>query len=169
MLTHKFDRETQYSLVTEQVDPVEPDREKPFSHNWTGMVLRAFAAHQAHRDSESVQKAGSLLKSRLFEKDAYNSYQAARYWVRFEYPFWWNNLVAALDTLAWLEFSGEDEQIRLGLDWLIANQQEDGLWKLNYAKEVARDTPRNRAMRHWVGLAICRVFCRFEGMRSYPQ
>ncbi len=39
ILTHKLDRETQYRLTSEYADPLEPDRSKPFSHNWTGMVF----------------------------------------------------------------------------------------------------------------------------------
>jgi len=44
LLTHKLDRATLYRVTSEFAEPLEPDRSKPFSHNWTGMVLRAFAA-----------------------------------------------------------------------------------------------------------------------------
>lgn len=161
MITHKFDRETQYRLVTEDVPPVEPDRSKPFSHNWTGMVLRAFAAHEVYRHSKAAMEAAGLLKSRFFEKDAYTSYQDASYWVRFEYPFWWNNLVAALDSLSLVGVPAEDVQIQKGLDWLLEHEEKDGLWRVTYAKEKPRDTLKNREMRLWITLAICRIFKRF--------
>jgi hypothetical protein len=160
MITHKFDRETQYSLTTEDLDPVEPDRTKPFSHNATGMILRAFASHSHYRYHPDAIKAGNLLKSRFFQKDAYTSYQAASYWVRFEYPFWWNNLISALDTLSLLGFKKDDVQIDKALGWLIDHQQEDGLWLITYAKPDIRDTPKNREMKLWVSLAICRIFMR---------
>ena len=60
MITHKFNREEQYKLTTEFLPPVQPDLSKPFSHNWTGMVLRAFAAHPIYRYCEEAQLAADL-------------------------------------------------------------------------------------------------------------
>jgi hypothetical protein len=37
----------------------------------TGVVLRAFAAHEKYGHSEAARAAGELLASRFFEKDAY--------------------------------------------------------------------------------------------------
>jgi hypothetical protein len=162
IITHKFDRATQYRLTSEYAEPVEPDRSRPFSHNWTGMVLRAFAVHEKYRQSEAARVAAHLLKSRFFQPDCCTSYQAASYWVRFEYPFWWNNLVAALDSLSLIGLSKEDEHIKPALIWLIDHQEENGLWKVSYAKaqEKERETAKAREMKRWVSLAICRVFRR---------
>ena len=90
------------------------------------MVLRAFAVHPEYRKSEAAQAAARLLASRFFQPDRYTSYQAASYWVRFEYPFWWNNLVAALDSVSLIGLTRDDEQIRKALDWLVDHQEEDG-------------------------------------------
>jgi len=109
ILTHPFDGETIYHLTSQYAEPVEPDRSKPFSHNWTGMVLRAFAVHPAYRNSEEARKAACLLVSRFFQPDCYTSYQAASYWVRFEYPFWWNHLVSALDSVSLIGLSKGDK------------------------------------------------------------
>jgi hypothetical protein len=165
LLTHKLDRATQYRLTSEYADPLEPDRAKPFSHNWTGMVLRAFAAHPGYRRSAAAQTAAQLLKSRFFQPDSYTSYQAASYWVRFGYPFWWNNLLTALDSLSLMGFSSRDEQIRQALDWLVDHQQENGLWKVSYARlqEKEKETAQARETKLWVSLAICRVFKRLPG------
>lgn len=160
LLTHQLDRDTQYRLTSELAPPLEPDRSKPFSHNWTGMVLRAFAAHPNYRGNEDVQAAGRLLVSRFFQPDAYTSYQAASYWLRFEYPFWWNNLVSALDTLSLLGFPSSDPSIRRGLDWLMEHQQPDGLWLVTYAKTDGPSTPKTRLLQFWITLAICRIFQR---------
>jgi hypothetical protein len=129
------------------------------------MVLRAFAVHPTYRKSEAARTAACLLKSRFFQPDFYSSYRAASYWVRFEYPFWWNNLVAALDTISLLGFSQEDEQIGKALFWLVEHQQEDGLWKRSYAKPEKREnsTAKAQEMKRWVSLAICRVFRRMYG------
>jgi hypothetical protein len=162
LLTHKFDRATQYRLTSEYAEPVEPDRSRPFSHNWTGMVLRAFAVHEKYRQSEAARVAAHLLKSRFFQPDCYTSYQAASYWLRFEYPFWWNNLVAALDSLSLIGLLKEDEHIQPALIWLVDHQEENGLWKVSYAKAQAKEkeTAKAREMKRWVSLAICRVFRR---------
>jgi hypothetical protein len=162
LLTHSLDRETQHRLTSQHAKPLEPIRSKPFSHNWTDMVLRAFAAHPKHRESEEARAAGNLLKSRFFKPDAYSSYQAASYWVRF--AFWWPNLITSLDSLSRMGFPGDDPDIKTALDWFIENQEPDGLWKVTYVKgKNPVDNERNRERRLWVSLAICRILKRFHG------
>jgi len=163
LITHIFDRATQYLLTTEYAEPVEPDRSKPFSHNWTGMVLRAFAAHPEYRFLEEAKTAAILLKSRFFKADSYTSYQAASYWVRFEYPFWWNNLVSAMDSLSLMGSARDDQHINQALTWLVDHQEESGLWKVTYAKEQVKETQKGKELKLWVSLAICRIFRRFYG------
>jgi len=162
MITHKLDRDTQYRLSSEHAEPLQPDRTKPFSHNATGMILRAFAAHPDYRHAEATLTAAGLLKSRFFQPDAYTSYQDASYWLRFEFPFWWNNLVAALDTLSLVGLSKDDQHIRLALDWLIEHQGADGLWSISLHKPdlVEKETAKTKTMKFWVSLAICRIFHR---------
>lgn len=160
LLTHKLDRANQYRLTSEYTQPLEPDRSKPFSHNCTGIVLRAFAAHPTYRQSEVALVAARLLKSRFFQPDSYTSYQAASYWLRFDYPFWWNNLVSALDSISLIEPSRQDERVQNALKWLVDHQETSGLWKSTYAKPVEKDTPKIRETQLWVTLAICRVFKR---------
>ena len=164
IITHKFDRATQYRLTSQHAEPVLPDRSKPFSHNWTGMVLRAFAVHPEHRKSEAAKLAACLLASRFFQPDRYTSYKAAGYWVRFEYPFWWNNIVAALDSVSLIGLSRDNEQVSKALTWLIDHQGEDGLWKVSYARPNVRETDvaKKRETAAWVNLAICRVLKRLS-------
>ena len=160
LITHKLDRATQYRLTSEHARPLEPDRSKPFSHNWTGMVLRAFAAHPERRHSDAAMAAASLLKSRFFQPDSYSSFRAASYWMRFEYPFWWNSLVSALDSLSLMGLPREDPQIREGLTWLTEHQQESGLWRTSYVRMQERETTRILGMRCWVSFAVCRILKR---------
>lgn len=157
LLTHKLDRNTLYRLTSQHAAPLEPDRTQPFSHNWTGMVLRAFAHHPQHRHSEVAWQAGVLLKSRFFQPDSYTSYRSASYWLRFEFPYWWNNLLTALDSLTRIGFTGDDEQIRLGLQWFVDHQEASGLWRDTYAKDVSKISPRTIERQLWVSQAICRV------------
>ena len=159
VITHDFDGKTMYRLTTQYAEPVEPDRSRPFSHNATGMIIRAFAAHSAYRRSEAAATAAKLLKSRFFQPDRYTSYQAASYWVRFQYPFWWNNLVAALDSISLIDPS-RDEKMDQALDWLLDHQEGDGLWKGTYVEGKEVDNARTRETRRWVSLAICRVLRR---------
>lgn len=156
ILTHKFDRETGYRLTSQYMKAVEPDRTKSFSHNWTDMVLRAFAAHPRYSQTKEARTAGVLLKSTFFMADAYSSYQAPRYWTRF--AFWWPNLLTALDSLSYLGFTKDDPDIKKGLQWFIDNQQPDGLWKLESHKEISTKDWEERL---WLGLAICKILKKY--------
>ena len=88
------------SRSSEHAKPVPLNPEPPFSHNWTGMVLRAFAAHPRYRKSTAAVKAARLLKTRFFQPVIYSAFRDADYWVKFQFPFWWNHLVAALDSIS---------------------------------------------------------------------
>jgi hypothetical protein len=156
ILTQKWDRETGYKLTSQYMEPVAPDRTRPFSHNWTDMVLRAFAAHSKYSESQEAKSAADLLKSSFFKPDAYTSYHSARYWTRF--MFWWPNLLTALESLASLGFTADDPDIKKGLDWFIENQQDDGLWKLESDKDI---NPRDEDERLWLGLRVCRMLKRY--------
>jgi hypothetical protein len=159
ILTHTFDKQTFYALTSKYAKPVEPNLSKPFSHNWTDMVLRAFAVHPKHRHSAEARKAADLLKSSFFQPDYYTSYQDPSYWVRF--LFWWPNIVTALDTLSLMGYSKDDPDIAAGLNWLVQNQLPNGLWKLNYAKG-AKDKAKDAADQLWLTLKIARIFKRFS-------
>jgi len=77
---------------------VEPDRSRPSSHLITGIVLRALAAHPRYRHSADTRRAAELLKSRFFRRDVYPDRAAPSYWLVFSYPFWWTDLLSALDS-----------------------------------------------------------------------
>jgi hypothetical protein len=160
ILTHRFDRKTMYELTSQNAGSVEPDRSKPFSHNCTDMVLRAFAAHPLYRRSSDAKTAANLLKSRFFQPDSYSSYRAASYWVRF--LFWWPNLVTALDSLSLMGFSKDDADIQKALNWFVDHQESSGLWKTTYVKgKPETESYRTKELRLWLSLAISRIFKRF--------
>ncbi|OGO07915.1 MAG: hypothetical protein A2Y92_05425 [Chloroflexi bacterium RBG_13_57_8] len=150
--TVKYDRETWLNLTSRYMKTVRHDRTKPFSHMATDMVLRAFAAHPLYSRSQEARVVGALLKSRFFQPDVYTSYQSPKYWTRF--VFWWPNLLTSLESLALLDFTRDDPDIRRGLDWFIERQEPDGLWKLESGKAInLKDTGE----RQWLGLAVCRL------------
>jgi hypothetical protein len=135
--------------------PIPPDRAIPSSHLATGMVLRALAAHPRYRLRVESQEAGVLLKRRFFSPDAYGSRRAPHYWVKFQFPYWWPNLLTSLDSLSQMGFALDDADIASGVECFILHQEPDGLWPTGY------DKGRKAAlMRGWVGLAIYRVLAR---------
>lgn len=159
ILTHNLSQTTINKLTSTYAEPIEPDRTKPFSHNWTDMALRAFAVDPTRRYAKEAQKAADLLKSTFFQPDVYTSYQDERYWVRF--MFWWPNLVTALESLSLLGYSKDDADIQKGLNWLIENQLPSGLWKLEYGKN-AKQKQAVCIEQYWLTLKIARLFKRFS-------
>jgi hypothetical protein len=158
ILTHTLSRATINKITGTYAEPLEPDRAKPFSHNWTDMVLRAFAVHPTRRRSKEAQVAAELLKSSFFKPDYYTSYQDERYWTRF--MFWWPNILTALESLSAMGYSKDDPDIQKGLRWFVENQLPNGLWKLDYSK-AAKETVSEEQL--WLGLKIARLFKRFYG------
>jgi hypothetical protein len=79
--------------------------------------------------------------------------------VRFQYPFWWNNLVAALDSISLIDPS-MDKQMKEAICWLIDHQRRDGLWKTTYVGGKETNNAKTYAARLWVSLAVCRVLRR---------
>jgi hypothetical protein len=134
---------------------VQPDRSKPFSHLVTGVVLRAFAAHEQHRASSAARNAGALLPSRFFRRDVYPDRGAVDFWTKFTYPFWFTDLLSSLDSLSLLGFDREYAAINQALDWLVAQQRSSGVWELKMLKTA------DKALALWLSLAICRVIKRF--------
>jgi hypothetical protein len=161
ILTHFFDKGTGYKLTSEKVKPVEPDKSQPFSHNWTNMVLMGFAEHPDYSTRPEILKAAKLLKSRFFQKDYYNSYKSAYYWVRF--GFWWPNLLTALTSLYTIGFKRDDEDISLGIKWFVTHQQKDGMWNIkNSPKKNLKETnKKSQERRLWLTLNICRMLKNF--------
>ena len=145
----KFDHSTLKS------ETIKPDISKPSSHLVTGCVLRAFAAHPNYRTRKEAKVAGELLASRFFKRDKYSDRQDISFWTKFSYPFWFTDLLSALDSLSFLNFTPENPQIKNGLNWLTERQEETGGWSLSLLRAKDKDLPL------WIGLAICKVFKRF--------
>lgn len=134
---------------------IAPERSRPSSHLVTGVVLRAFAAHPRYRWSAAARSAGALLVKRLFKPDSYPDRRAAGYWTAFTYPYWFTDLLSALDALAKIGFSNHEQGISRAVEWFRQRQHADGLWRLRTLKMV-REPERDA----WLSLAICRVFVR---------
>jgi hypothetical protein len=145
--------------------PLQPDRRKPFSHLITGMVLRSFAEHSHYRTCDCAINAGQLLASRFFKPDKYVDRRNASYWESVSFPFWFTDIVSALDSLSKMDFSTDNPAIQDALERLTQQQMENGLFDLKLLKTKDKDTS------YWVVLAICRIFQKFFKTRerqSYP-
>jgi hypothetical protein len=139
------------------------DAAKQSSHNITGMALRGLVCHPRYTRTPEARRAGEYLTNRFFQKDSYTSYEARDYWVRFLYPWWWNNLIMALDSLHLIGFTADHPKVREGLEWLAEHQSPDGLWENSYKKGVKKyETECAAESRLWVSLAICRVLKNYE-------
>lgn len=132
-------------------ETIEPDRSRPASHLVTGIVLRALAAHRDCRHVAATRQAGELLKSRFFRRDTYPDRADPSYWLTFSYPYWWTDLLSALDSLAQIGFRAGDPDIARGVAWFIDSQEANGLWN------TGRNRPKRPDSDLWVGLAICRM------------
>lgn len=135
--------------------PNSGDRSKPFSHLVTGMVLRAFAAHPVYRNSGEAKKAGELLASRFFQADKYPDRKNKEFWERVSYPFWFTDIISALDALSFLGFNRNNIHIQKALDFLQLQQNHRGLFDLKIVRGSDAD------LKYWVSLAICRLFKRY--------
>jgi hypothetical protein len=130
----------------------------PSSHNITGMALRGLVCHPRYAHTPEAWRAGEYLTNRFFQKDSYTSYEAGYYWVRFLYPWWWNNLIMALDSLRLIGFAVDHSKVLEGLEWFTEHQSPDGLWENSYKKGAKKHETESAAeVKLWVSLAICRV------------
>jgi hypothetical protein len=145
-------RNKKLDIIEMETPTLEPDRSKPFSHLVTGVVLRAYAAHETYRNADEARIAGQLLLASLFNKDYYPDRGSRDFWLRFTYPFWFTDLVSATDTLSKLGFSNDEPLIQKTIQWFAKNQQDDGLWKL---KTLKNQKKYNTDL--WISLSICRV------------
>jgi hypothetical protein len=150
--------------IMKEPELIKPDKSKPFSHCVTGIVLRAFSAHRKYRKTKEAMVAGELLKSGFFQPDRYPDRKDPIFWTRFTFPFWFTDLLSALDSLSVLGFTKDDPQIEPALKWLSERQQEDGLWKLTLLKAKSIDD-----LPLWISLTICRIFKKFYEKANLEQ
>ncbi len=145
-----------YKDVVNSKKVLQPNRTKPFSYMITGVVLRAFAAHSKYQNKSSVISAGKLLLSKFFESDNYPDRRDISYWTKFTFPFWFTDLLSALDSLYFIGFKNSHPQILKALDWFKNYQLEDGSWDLKLLKGAKIED-----YKQWFNFLISRTFKRY--------
>lgn len=128
------------------------DRNQPFSHLVTGVVLRAFAAHPEYRNSHTAKNATQLLVSRFFERDVYPDRNLKDDWIRFSFPFWQTDILSSLDIVGLVEPSlATDKKVLNSKQWFVEHQEPSGLFGGHLLKDRYHD------LQLWYSYAICRA------------
>ncbi|MFQ6108078.1 MAG: hypothetical protein ACE5L7_00805 [Candidatus Aminicenantales bacterium] len=152
---NKQELKSRYNLEAQlNLDPIKPDKSRPFSHLVTGMVLRALAESPTWRDSREAWEAGELVLSRFFRPDKYEDRRMTSFWEEITYPFWATDILSSLDSLSKIGFDAHNEKVQQGLRWLQRKQKKEGYWESGVAKSALED-------HLWVTLAVLRVIKRF--------
>jgi hypothetical protein len=149
-------------LITKNRETVkEWDKAKPLCINSTGMIIRAFANHTLYRKAKEALIAAQLLKQYFFKNNNYKSYKHKDHWLFFQFPYWWNNLVSALDSISMIYINHDDEDIKKAVNWFIEHQEKNGLWKISYSNiHKNTQTSKTKESQLWITLGICRILKR---------
>jgi hypothetical protein len=122
----------------------------------TGVVLRSLAASEAHRRREETLMAATFLASRLLLPDSYPDRKGVEYWTKFSFPFWFTDLVSALDSLSLIGIPAANPSVAKALVWFRSRQRADGTWRLQYLKGAGI------SIDEWVHFALCRALRRYS-------
>lgn len=155
----------QIKMITKNRETLKQwDKAKPLCLNSTGMIIRAFASHNVYRTTQAAKTAAHLLKRNFFRENNYQSYKHKDHWLFFQFPYWWNNLVSALDSVSLIFPDKDDADIRNAVNWLTEHQEKNGLWKISYSGIHSNtQTSKTREAQLWITLVICRILKRLFG------
>ena len=134
------------------------DPTRPSAHMVAGIVIRAFANHPTYRQTPEARKAADFLVSRFFESDKYSFRQHKRYWTKYTFPFWWNDLIGCMDALSLMDYPVDTPGVQDALDHFRKTQLPNGTWGLDLL--AGKTIPD---ITSWFDLVICRIFKRFYG------
>jgi hypothetical protein len=95
-----------------------------------------------------------MLAGRLCKPDVYVDRRAPEYWERVSFPFWFTDIVSALDSLSMVGFGVNDARIQAALEWLYKKQNPEGDFDLKIVRG------RDKFTNYWIALAVCRLMKR---------
>lgn len=147
-------RGANYTQETLRRPVLRADRRKPSSHMVTGIVLRAFAAHPRRRRDNAPRQSATWLASRFFRPDSYPDRRSADYWLRVGFPFWFTDIVSALDTVGRLGLTTKDPHVEGAVARIRGLQRANGL----FGFKILRD--KDPLAREFVTFAACRAIRR---------
>jgi hypothetical protein len=119
------------------------------------MALRALALHPRFRKRKEARQAAERLKESFFLAEKYSDRKAPGYWVKLGFPYWWTDILMALDTVSLIGLGVQDAHVAAGVQWFVEHQESDGLWPTGYGHGQ-----RAAASRQWVALRACIVMKR---------
>jgi len=146
-----------WNEVKRLTEPVQPRRDKPFSHMVTGVVLRAFAAHPEYNRQSDIIQIGEKLATRIFKADNYTDRRTPEYWTKITFPFWFTDILSTLDTLSRLGLPADHPNIKQAIDWIAEQQKKDGSWSFHLLRGGGE-----KYYDQWIALVICRMLLRFS-------
>jgi hypothetical protein len=91
-----------------------------------------------------------LLAARLYRRDAYGDRRDRSYWDRVSFPFWFTDVVSALDSLSQIGAATEARPVLEALDHVRGLQRADGTFAFRLLKGEDPELPP------WICLAVCR-------------
>jgi len=122
----------------------------PFSHQVTGMALRAFPSDPQNRYAKEAKKAGKLLANNIFKPDNYPDRRQPEYWGKLCYPFWFTDALSALDVLGKLGYGLDEGRMQRAFDWVLKQQDREGFWRSDFRRTDMEADP-------WLTYAAIRV------------
>jgi hypothetical protein len=135
-------------------ETIEPDRNKPFSHLVTGIVLRPFSLISTYRNA--VKNGGMLLADRVFTRDKYTDRMDVEYWTKFTYPYHWTDILSTFDTLTLLGINNHPKISEI-IQWFEEHKQHNGVYDIDVMAGA-----KYTDVKYWITLQYLTVLKRIK-------
>jgi len=90
----------------------------------------------------------------FFKKDPYPDRNTEQFWTSGSYPFWFTDLISAMDSLTKLDFKIDNPNVKKASEYFIKNQYNSGTFKFKLLRGKDKD------LNLWITLAVCRILKR---------
>ncbi len=137
-----------------EMETIEPDRNEPFSHLVTGIVLRPFSLMSAYQGK--VKDAGLLFAARVFTRDKYPDRMGIEYWTKFTFPYHWTDILSTIDTLTLLGIE-DHPKVNEIIAWFRAHKQENGIYEVDVMAGA-----KYTDVKYWIALQYLNVLKRLN-------
>ena len=142
-----------------EIETIEPDKTKPFSHLITGIVLRPFSLMTPFRSK--VKDAGMLLADRVFTRDKYSDRMGVEYWTKFTFPYHWTDILSTIDTLTLLGINNHPKVNEI-MHWFEKHKRDNGIYEVSVMAGA-----KYKDVEYWITLQYLNVLRRTRSAQSY--